>query len=56
MITPLAPLLPYIEVAPASLSTDNDSISLGLILLKLSEFKGTPSITYRGSILPLIDP
>ena len=55
-ITPLDPLLPYCEVAAASFKTVIFSTSFGLIDLKLSAFVGNPSITYKGSVLPLIVP
>ena len=54
-ITPLAPLLPYIAVAAASLRIVVDSISLGFIAFKLPLY-GKPSTTYKGELLPLIDP
>ena len=55
-ITPFEPLFPYSEVADASFKTVKDSISFGLIERKLSLFDGKPSITYKGSEFPVIDP
>ena len=40
-------------VAPASLRTDNEAISFGFKLLKLSSSTGTPSIINRGSVFPV---
>ena len=68
--TPFAPRAPYMEVAEASFKISIDSISLGLILVKglragffkvpvlnvfASLITGTPSITYKGSLFPLIE-
>jgi hypothetical protein len=42
--------------AAASFNTCTDSISFGFIERKLSLLEGKPSITYKGSELPLIEP
>ena len=54
MITPLAPLDPYIAVAEASLRTSIDSISPGANKLGAVEI-GIPSTTYNGSFPALIE-
>ena len=49
IITPLAPRTPYMALAEASFSTENDSISAGSMSLRL---RSTPSINTKG-LLPL---
>ena len=55
-ITPFEPLFPYSAIAAASFKTEVDSISFGFIDLKLSLLDGKPSITYKGSELPVMVP
>ena len=49
MMTPLAPRTPYMALAEASFSTENDSISAGSMSFRL---RSTPSMSTRG-LLPL---
>ncbi len=67
IITPFAPRVPYMAVAEASFKISIDSISEGFILSSgLSDGPvtaptlvpgtiKTPSITYRGSLLPFME-
>ena len=52
MITPFAPLTPYMALAEASFNTENDSISAGSISFML---RSTPSTNTKGWLLPLND-
>ena len=52
IMTPFAPRTPYIALAEASLSTENDSISAGSMSLRL---RSTPSTRTRGDVFPLND-
>ena len=50
-MTPLAPREPYSEVAWASLSTENDSIDSGGMLLSMLLNTSTPSRMISGELL-----
>lgn len=58
MITPLAPRIPYSVKLAASFNTSMEAMSLGLIPVSALWGPGSigiPSMTYRGSLLALID-
>ncbi|MNY17560.1 hypothetical protein D3C86_1508820 [compost metagenome] len=56
MITPFAPLAPYIAVADASFKISIDSISAGFIALLFASSNGKPSTTYSGELSCVMDP